>query len=99
MNEHALAAMINHLEAKQMASDFLLEVLWGSYLAQSEATDRDEQLAKISMLARERTTISKSATDQEREWMESLLPDFQDHVDRLCRKIAKRAEGTAQANE
>ena len=95
MNERRLMLLIAHLEAKQMASDFVLEVLFGYYIAGASAEERDEQLAKIAMLARERTTISKSASDDEAAYLESLMPDFVEHVDRLCRRISARAEDTA----
>ncbi|PHR93486.1 MAG: hypothetical protein COA78_32815 [Blastopirellula sp.] len=98
MTERAILAILNHLEAKQMATDFLLEVLFGSYLAKLDIEDRDEQLAKISMLARDRTTFSKNTTPDQKAWLEALKPDYEDHVARLCRRISERADDTDQAN-
>ena len=94
MTDRAILALLAHLEAKQMASDFLLEVLLGSHLSGYPAEQRDEQITKIAMLARERTTISPNSTADEREYLQALLPDFVEHVDRLCRRISARADDT-----
>lgn len=95
MRERALYAMIAHLEAKQMASDFVLEVLFGYCIAGANPEERDEQLAKIAMLARERTTASKTSSPEDVAYLEALMPDFVAHVDRLCRRISARAADTS----